>query len=335
VRAWTVHEHGDYRERLRERLQLIADAPEPRRQTGEVLVRVRAVGLNFADLLSIQGRYQVKAPLPFTPGIEASGEVIEAEEGSPLARGDRVIVAMPWGAFAERVAVRPDQCFPVPASMGFREAAALLLTYQTSHFALCRRAALNAGEFLLVHNGAGGVGSAAIQIGKALGATVAATAGGADKLEVCRKAGADHLIDYRKESFREVVLELTGGRGADVVYDSIGGDVFDDSTRCIAFEGRLLVIGFAGGRIPSITANRIMLKNISVVGLNWGAYRDSHSRVVREVHDEICDMRARGLIDPVIFRTYPFADLKSALEDLESRRSFGKLVIETDGEEPQ
>lgn len=307
------------------------DAPEPRREPGQALVAVRAVGLNFADLLSIQGRYQVKAPLPFTPGIEASGEVLEADEDSALVAGQRVIVAMPWGALSERVCVSPDLCFPVPDSMGFREAAALLLTYQTSHFALCRRAALARAEFLLVHNGAGGVGSAAIQIGKALGATVAATAGGADKLEVCRKAGADHLIDYRSQNFREVVLDLTGGRGADVIYDSIGGDVFDDSTRCIAFEGRLLVIGFAGGRIPSIAANRIMLKNISVVGLNWGAYRDAHSHVVREVHDEVCDLFRRGLIDPVIFGAYPFHELPRALEDLESRRSYGKLVIETGG----
>jgi NADPH:quinone reductase len=328
MRAWTVHEYGDYREQLR----LVADVPEPVRKPGEALVAVRAVGLNFADLLSIQGRYQVKAPLPFTPGIEASGEVLEADAGSGLARGQRVIVAMPWGALAERVCVTPDLCFPVPESMGFREAAALLLTYQTSHFALVRRASLRAGEFLLVHNGAGGVGSAAIQIGKRLGATVAATAGGADKLEVCRKAGADHLIDYRSKNFREIVLELTGGRGADVIYDSIGGDVFDESTRCIAFEGRLLVIGFAGGRIPTIAANRIMLKNISVIGLNWGAYRDAHSHVVREVHDEICRMHAGGGLDPVLFGTYPFTDLPRALEDLESRRSFGKLVITTDGE---
>jgi NADPH:quinone reductase len=328
VRAWTVHEYGDYHECL----QLVADAPEPRRRAGEVLVAVRAVGLNFADLLSIQGRYQVKAPLPFTPGIEASGEVLEADPDSGLERGQRMIVAMPWGALAERVAVSPDHCFAVPESMGFREAAALLLTYQTSHFALVRRAALEAGEFLLVHNGAGGVGSAAIQIGKALGATVAATAGGADKLEVCRRAGADHLIDYRSRNFRDVVLELTGGRGADVIYDSIGGDVFDESTRCIAFEGRLLVIGFAGGRIPQVAANRIMLKNISIVGLNWGAYRDAHAEVVREIHGEVCDLHARGLIDPVIFAAYPFPDLARALEDLEHRRSFGKLVIETDGE---
>jgi NADPH2:quinone reductase len=330
MRIWQVHEYGDYHDRL----QLVENAPEPSRARGQVLVAVRAVGLNFADLLSIQGRYQVKAPLPFTPGIEASGEVLEADGDEALRPGQRVIVAMPWGALSERVVVSADQCYPVPDAMGFREAAALLLTYQTSHFALCRRAALGAGEFLLVHNGAGGVGSAAIQIGKALGATVAATAGGADKLEVCRRAGADHLIDYRSENFRDVVLELTGGRGADVIYDSIGGDVFDDSTRCIAFEGRLLVIGFAGGRIPSIAANRIMLKNISVVGLNWGAYRDAHSHVVREVHDEVCDLFRRGLIDPVIFGAYPFHDLARALEDLENRRSFGKLVIETGGTTP-
>lgn len=325
MRAWIVEQHGDYRERLR----LEGSAPDPTRSPGQVLVDVKAVGLNFADLLSIQGRYQVKAPLPFTPGLEASGVVAEADADSALRPGQRVIVAMPWGALAERVTVDPANCFAVPDGMGFAEAAALLLTYQTSHFALARRAALAAGEFLLVHNGAGGVGSAAIQLGKALGATVAATAGGADKLEVCRRAGADHLIDYRSEDFVPRVLELTGGRGADVIYDSIGGDVFDASTKCIAFEGRLLVIGFAGGRIPSIAANRVMLKNISVVGLNWGAYRDHHPALVREVHEEICRLHQDARVSPVIFATYPFEDLPRALADLEHRRSYGKLVVET------
>ncbi len=325
MRAWIVEQHGDYRDRLR----LDAAAPAPVRAPEQVLVEVKAVGLNFADLLSIQGRYQVKAPLPFTPGLEASGLVVESGEDSPLRPGRRVIVALPWGALAERVAADTANCFPIPDGMGFDEAAALLITYQTSHFALTRRAALRPGEFLLVHNGAGGVGSAAIQIGKALGATVAATAGGAEKLEVCRRAGADHLVDYRSEDFAARVLEWTGGRGADVIYDSIGGDVFDASTKCIAFEGRLLVIGFAGGRIPSIAANRVMLKNISVVGLNWGAYRDHHPGLVREVHDEICRLHGQGGISPVIFAKYPFEDLPRALGDLEHRRSYGKLVVET------
>jgi len=325
MRAWTVSEYGDYHEKLR----LETGAADPVRAGGQVLVEVRAVGLNFADLLSIRGRYQVKAPLPFTPGIEASGVVLEPDEGGLFPAGRRVIVALPWGALAERVAVNPAACFAVPDGMSHREAAALLLTYQTSCFALCRRAALGRGEFLLVHNGAGGVGSAAIQIGKALGATVAATAGGPEKLDVCRRAGADHLIDYRDQDIAAAILRLTNGRGADVIYDSIGGDVFDASTRCIAFEGRLLVVGFAGGRIPSIAANRIMLKNISVVGLNWGAYRDRHSPLVREVHDQVCALHRRGLIAPVIFATYPFEDVPRAFEDLESRRSYGKLVVET------
>lgn len=324
MRAWRVHEYGDYHDRLR----LEADLPWPVRGPGQVLVEIRAVGLNFADLLSIQGRYQIKAPLPFTPGIEASGMIHEAESDSGLSPGQHVIVALPWGALAERVAVLPSSCFPVPAGMGHREAAALLLTYQTSHFALGRRAALGAGEFLLVHNGAGGVGSAAIQIGKALGAVVAATAGGPDKLEVCRRAGADHVIDYREGDFVAEVLRLTDGRGADVIYDSIGGDVFDASTKCIAFEGRLLVIGFAGGRIPTVAANRIMLKNISVVGLNWGAYRDRSSPLVRQVHEDICAMHAAGRLAPLLFGTYAFDELPRALEDLESRRSWGKLVVE-------
>lgn len=324
MRAWRVHEYGDYREVLR----LEEGLPHPLRHPGEVLVEVRNVGLNFADTLSVQGRYQIKPALPFTPGIEASGVVLEADPDSPFLPGDSVIAAAPWGALAERIVVGAESCFRVPSGMGHREAAALLLTYQTSHFALVRRGALAPGETLVVHNGAGGVGSAAIQIGKALGATVIATAGGQEKLEVCRRAGAAHVVDYRERDFVADVLELTGGRGADVLYDSIGGDVFDASTKCIAFEGRLLVIGFAGGRIPSIAANRIMLKNISVVGLNWGAYRDHHSPLVPAVHEEICAMHASGLITPMIFGAYPFEELHTALDDLLSRRSWGKLVVD-------
>jgi NADPH2:quinone reductase len=310
---------------------LETDAAEPSREPDHALVSVRTVGLNFADLLSIQGRYQVKAPLPFTPGIEACGIVIEPDDAGLVHAGQRVIAAAPWGALAERVAVPGASCFRVPDSISDREAAALLLTYQTSWFALVRRAALAAGEFLLVHNGAGGVGSAAIQIGKALGATVAATAGGPDKLEVCRRAGADHLIDYRDEDFAVRVHELTGGKGADVIYDSIGGDVFDASTRCIAFEGRLLVIGFAGGRIPEIAANRIMLKNISVVGLNWGAYRDRSSPLVADAYERLCEMHARGQIAPVLFGAYAFEDVVHALSDLAGRKSYGKVIVDVAG----
>lgn len=324
MRAWRVHEYGGHREVLR----LEQDLPEPVRGPGQVLVEVHAVGLNFADTLSVQGRYQVKPALPFTPGIEASGVVLETDPGCAFRPGDAVIAAVPWGALAERVAVNAESCFRVPSGMGHREAAALLLTYQTSHFALVRRGALAAGETLLVHNGAGGVGSAAIQIGKALGATVIATAGGPEKLDVCRLSGADHVLDYREQDFVPAVMELTGGRGADVIYDSIGGDVFDSSTKCIAFEGRLLVIGFAGGRIPTIAANRVMLKNISVVGLNWGAYRDHHSALVPEVHEDICAMHAAGCIQPLIFGSYPFEELPAAMDDLLGRRSWGKLVVD-------
>jgi NADPH2:quinone reductase len=324
MRAWRVHEYGDHRQVLR----LEKGLAEPVRAPGEVLIGVEAVGLNFADTLSVQGRYQVRPALPFTPGIEACGVVQKADPGSEFSPGQSVIAAVPWGALAERIVVESASCFRVPEGMGPREAAALLLTYQTAHFALKRRAGLASGEFLLVHNGAGGVGSAAIQIGKALGATVAATAGGREKLEVCRNAGADHVLDYRERDFVADVLEWTGGRGADVIYDSIGGDVFDASTKCIAFEGRLLVVGFAGGRIPTIAANRIMLKNISVVGLNWGAYRDRRSPLVRAAHEEICAMHAQGSIRPLLFASYPFEELPTAMDDLLSRRSWGKLIVD-------
>lgn len=327
MKAWRVHENGDYRDALRLEDVESPPAPGPR----QALLRIRAVGLNFADLLSIEGRYQVRAPLPFTPGIEAVGTVVARGADCPFEQGSRVVVTPPWGALCEYLLAEPELCYPVPASMSDADAAAFVLTYQTSYFALVLRGLLQPGEFVLVHNGAGGVGSAAIQIAKACGGVVAATAGGSEKLEICRRSGADHLIDYRSGDFVAEVQRLTEGRGADVIYDSVGGDVFDASTRCIAMDGRLLVVGFAGGRIPTIAANRIMLKNIAIVGLNWGAYRDRHSPAVTEAHRALTRLYEEGRLAPVLFRTYPFEALPEALGDLQGRRSFGKLVVELDG----
>jgi NADPH2:quinone reductase len=217
--------------------------------------------------------------------------------------------------------------FPIPPEMSDDDAASLLVTYQTSYFALIHRATLQKGETLLVHGGAGGVGISAIQIGKALGATVIATAGADDKLDVCKKAGADHAINYKDEDFVAAVQKLTGGRGADVVYDPVGGDVFDKSLKCIAWEGRLLVIGFASGRIPEIAANKILLKNISIIGLFWGQYMIRDPQKIRDAHDALCAMYRDKQIAPMVWKRFPLAELPDALGALESRASHGKVVV--------
>jgi NADPH:quinone reductase len=322
MRAWRVSEFGRYRDVLRWEP---CDPPTP--PDDGVVVRVAAAGLNFPDILSIAGKYQVKAPLPFSPGMEAVGVVEEVGPKSGLEVGDRVIANHPWGAFAEHMAAPDRSCFRAPAAMGDADAAALVITYQTSYFALVHRAQLSPDEVLLVHGGAGGVGTSAIQLGKALGATVIATAGTDGKLEVCRGCGADHVINYKTDDFVAQVKELTGGRGADVIYDPVGGEVFEQSTRCIAWEGRLLVIGFAGGTIPSVPANRVLIKNFSVVGLHWGNYLLHDPDLVHDTHQALCDMYEQGRIRPVIYREYPLEKLPDALDALAGRDSYGKIVL--------
>ena len=322
MKAWRVHEYGDYHAVMR-----LEDGIEARPPAGaETRLRVLAAGVNFADSLSIAGKYQVKQPLPFTPGGEVMGEVVEVGSESRFRRGDR-IVAFGTGAFAEECTVPDARAFAVPAAIPPRHAAALLSTYQTSHLALVRRARLASGETLLVHSGAGGVGTAAVQIGRRCGATVIATAGSDDKLAVCRDAGADHVINYRRQDFVAEVKRLTGDRGADVIYDPVGGDVFDQSTRCIAWEGRLLVVGFTSGRIPSIAANRILLKNIAVVGLNWPDYATRERSVLDDAHADILRWYGEGVIAPVIYAAVPLPEVPRALDLVLARDSYGKVVV--------
>ncbi len=322
MRAWRVHAYGPYRDVLQ-----LDEVPAPTPPSGGVVVQLEAASLNFPDLLAIAGKYQIKAPVPFTPGIEAAGTIVQVGAGSRHALGDRVIVSTPWGAFAEQLAVADSQVFRWPEPLTAAEAASFLVTYQTGWFALVHRAALRAGETLLVHGGAGGVGIAAIQLGKALGATVIATAGGADKLAVCTAAGADHVIDYRATDFVAAVKTLTGGRGADVIYDPVGGDVFDQSLKCIAWEGRILVIGFASGRIPELKTNRVLLKNIAVLGLFWGAYQLHDPAKVVGAHEALCGLVAEGKCRPVVWKQLPLAALPDALAALESRTSYGKITL--------
>jgi NADPH2:quinone reductase len=306
----------------------VREAPEPPLRSGALLVDVRAAGCNFFDILMARGQYQVRPPFPFVPGAELAGEVRAlASDVRDFAVGDRVLSAPGIGAFAERAVVAANATWRLPAGMSFEEGAAFPIVYPTSYAALVYRAALRAGETLLVHAAAGGVGIAAVQIAKALGARVIATAGGADKLEVARRAGADVLIDYRKDDWVEAVKQATGGRGADVIYDSVGGDTTDASLKCIAWNGRLLVIGFASGRIPEVKLNRVLLKNIAVVGLHWGAHAVHEPARVGETFRALFRLFEAGQIRPVVCARYPLAELPAALEALGSRRSWGKIVV--------
>lgn len=307
-----------------ERQELSEREPGP----GEVAIDVKAIGCNFFDILITQGKYQVRPELPFSPGAEVAGVVLAAGDGvERVAVGDRASALLAYGGFASRVVAPESRVFPMPESMSFEAAAALGLVYQTSYVALVPRARLRRGETLLVHAAAGGVGLAAVQIGAALGARVIGTAGSPDKLELVREHGADAVINYRQEDFVEKVRELTGGRGADVIYDPVGGDTFDRSLKCIAFEGRLLVIGFAGGRIPSAEMNRVLLKNISLVGLHWGLYFDKDPAVIEEAQRAISELYAAGKISPVISKTYPLSEAAAALDALGSRKTTGKVVL--------
>ncbi|MFW3171256.1 NADPH:quinone oxidoreductase family protein [Geodermatophilus sp. CPCC 206100] len=316
MRAWRVHELGEPSQVLS-----LDEVARPTPGEGQLLVRVRAAALNFPDILMAQGLYQERPPLPYTPGVELCGEVVGT--------GQRVLGGPSGGsgAFAEYALMDADGAWPVPDGMPDEKAAALYLTYQTGHVGLHRRARLQPGEWLLVHAGAGGVGSAAIQLGKAAGARVIATAGGARKVEVCRQLGADHVVDYTAEDFVPVVKEITGGHGADVVYDPVGGDVFDRSRRCIAFEGRLVVVGFTSGRIPDAPANHALVKNYSVVGLHWGLYRTKEPALIGTVHAELTRLVESGQVDPMLGEVLPLDQAPQALARLADRGTVGKIVL--------
>jgi NADPH2:quinone reductase len=306
----------------------VGETPEPELRPGTLAIDVSAAGVNFFDILMVQGKYQVKPPFPFVPGAEVAGVVTGVGEGvSGFEPGDRILASAGMGGFAERAVVPAAGAHKLPEGMSFEEGAAFPIIYPTSYAGLVWRGQLAPGETLLVHAAAGGVGSAAVQIGKALGARVLATAGGGDKLAVARDAGADVTIDYREEDFVPRVMEETDGRGADVIYDAVGGDIFDRSLKCIAWNGRLLVIGFAGGTIPSVKANRILLKNIAVVGLHWGAYATKEPERVPECFEALFALQARGAVKPVIYRSYPLEEVPQALGDLGSRKTYGKLII--------
>lgn len=306
----------------------LAELPDLVPDADEVVVDVRAIGCNFADILMTQGKYQLKPPLPFAPGSEVAGVVRAVGPGvTTIAPGMRVLATVPFGAYATQVRARAAQVFALPESMPFDEAAAFTVIYQTSYFALRVRARVSPGETVLVHGAAGGVGLSALQIAKALGARVLATAGSADKREFAKEQGADEVFDSREPSWVEGVLRATDGRGADHIYDPIGGDVFDLSLKCIAFGGNLHVIGFASGRIPNCAMNRVMLKNISLVGLHWPAYQQKDPGKVPEAMAALFEMYEQSQLGVIIGARFPLERGVEALQEIAQRRIQGKVVL--------
>jgi NADPH:quinone reductase len=309
---------------------VVEDVPSPKAGKGQVVVSVKAAGVNFPDTLLIQGKYQFKPDLPFSPGSECAGVVKEVGEGvTGLKPGDAVIAFSSYGAYAEEVAVRASECIPMPKGVDFKLAAGFTLTYGTSHHALKDRAQLKAGETLVVLGAAGGVGSSAIEIGKLMGARVIACASSDEKLEACRKLGADEVINYDKEDLRERIKALTDDNGADVIYDPVGGKYTEPALRSMAWKGRYLVIGFAAGDIPKIPLNLALLKGFSIVGVFWGSFTRKEPKASAENLAELMTWLAAGKLKPLIGAIYPLARAADALNDLMNRKVKGKAVLIT------
>jgi NADPH2:quinone reductase len=319
-----VHELGQPKDVLR-----FEEIPEPTPGPGQIVVRVLASPVNFPDVLLCRGEYQVKPPLPFTPGVELCGSVVAVgDDVGSVTPGDRVIggAALPVGGFGEFAVMDASRALPAPDSLPDPEAAALYIGYQTGWFGLHRRAHLRAGETLLVHAAAGGVGSAAIQLGRAAGATVIGVVGGPEKAEIARKLGADVVVDRYSTDFVGVVKDVTGGRGADVVYDPVGGDSYQRSTKCVAFEGRILVIGFAGGTIPAPALNHALIKNYSILGLHWGLYQDRDPRSIVDAHAELVRLADSGVIRPLISERLALDTIADGVQRVGDGRTVGRVV---------
>jgi NADPH2:quinone reductase len=300
----------------------IVEVDEPAADGENLLVDVKAAGVSFPELLQTRGQYQLKLDPPFILGGELSGVVREAPEGSGFAVGDRVTALAPFGgAFAEVALVPSLAAFKLPDALDFGQGAGYCMNYHTAHFALARRAALQAGETLLIHGAAGGTGTAAIQVGKGLGARVVAVVSTDEKEKVARAAGADEVVrsdgDWRKQA-----------GPANVIFDPVGGSRFDESVRALAPEGRLVVIGFTEGSIPTVSVNRLLFRNVSVVGAGWGHFAFERPEYLREVAAALDAMVAAGHVNPIVGRRYPLEGVRDALEDLDGRRAVGKIVLD-------
>lgn len=310
---------------------VVDDVPPPADPgPGQVTIAVAAAGLNFADLLMIGGSYQERPALPFSPGLEAAGIVLACGSGvTRVVPGDRVLALLDHGGFAEQALARETDLHRLPAGMDDATAAGFAIAYGTAHGALRWRAELKAGETVLIHGAGGGVGLAAVEVAKAIGATVIATAGDAEKLAIAEAHGADHLIDYKTEALRARVREFCGGGGVDVVYDPVGGDIFDQSLRCANWSGRLVVIGFASGTVPQIPANYLLVKNLSVLGLYWGSYRRHRPAMLAEAFAELFAWYGEGRLRPHVSHRLDLAEAAAALDLLKTRQSTGKVVLTT------
>jgi NADPH:quinone reductase len=308
---------------------VLEEIASPEAKKNEVLLQVHAAGVNFPDTLIIEGKYQFKPPFPFSPGGEAAGVITAVgEKVSHLKVGDRVMALTGWGSFAEEVAVPGYNVIPVPPSMDFASAAAFGMTYGTSMHALKQRANLQPGETLLVLGASGGVGLAAVEIGKAMGAKVIAAASSAEKLEIAKAAGADELINYSESSLKDEVKRLTGGQGADVIYDPVGGDLFDQAIRSIAWNGRLLVVGFASGRIPELPVNLALLKGAAVVGVFWGAFAQRQPQDNAANFQQLFAWFSEGKVKPLVSQTFPLEQAAEAINTLGQRKAVGKVVVQ-------
>ncbi|MFF3698652.1 NADPH:quinone oxidoreductase family protein [Streptomyces sp. NPDC002221] len=319
MQAWRVHENGEPGEVMR--LDEV-DRPEP--GPGRLLLRVRAANINFPDALLCRGQYQIRPPLPFTPGVEICGETED---------GRRVIAnpALPHGGLAEYVVADEEALLPAPEALDDAEAAALHIGYQTGFFGLHRRAHLQEGETLLVHAAAGGVGSAAVQLGKAAGARVIGVVGGQQKASVARELGCDLVIDRRTDDIVAAVKEATGGRGADVIYDPVGGDAYAKSAKCVAFEGRIVIVGFASGSVPAPALNHALVKNYSIVGLHWGLYAQKDPASIARCHEQLTRLAAEGAIKPLISERVPLKDAAAAVQRVADGTTTGRVVVLPDG----
>ncbi|WP_200942057.1 NADPH:quinone oxidoreductase family protein [Angustibacter sp. Root456] len=329
MRAWQVVRHGAPSDALERR-----EVPVPQPGAGELLVQVDACALNFPDVLLAAGQYQLRPDLPFTPGIELVGRVAavgESVEGFGV--GDRVIgmPQLPHGAFADYAILPTRTAFAAPEALDDARAASLYVAYQTGWFGLHQRARLQAGETVVVHAASGGVGSAAVQLAQAAGARVVAVVGGEAKAEVAWALGADEVVDRTQcdgaDGLAAALKQACGPRGADVVYDPVGGDAFAASTKVVAFEGRIVVVGFTSGRIPQAAANHLLIKNYSVLGLHWGRYQDVAPELVRQAQDDINELVAAGLVEPLVSERVGADDVPDALQRLASGATTGRVVV--------
>lgn len=322
MKAMIVRECGPL-ENLK--LETVAD---PVAGANQVVIDIKACSVNFADSLMVNGSYQVKPPLPFSPGVEVAGIISEVgTDVSVWTVGDKVQALTNWGGFAEKVAVDTETLCALPENMPYADAAAFVVAYGTSHVALDYRARVKKGDWLVVNGAGGGVGLTAVEIGKMLGARVIAAASTDEKLAIAKTKGAEFTINYTTENLRDKIKEYTGGRGADVVYDPVGGDIFRQTFRAMAPEGRMLVIGFASGDIPQVPANHLLVKNIELIGFYWGAYREFKPEVLQNSTKQLFKWYKEGRITPHISATYPLEQTVDAIRALRNRTSTGKVIV--------